>query len=338
MTPCDYDPLPTMNPPANPTTPMRDLISEAAGLIRSGGIVAFPTETVYGLGADATNPLAVARIFEAKARPAFDPLIVHVESTAMARACAAQWPAAAAALAHRFWPGPLTLVLNRDGGAIADIVAAGLPTVALRVPDHSMALALIQRCGVPLAAPSANRFGGVSPTTARHVRESLGEAVDLILDGGPCRAGIESTIITLAGKTATLLRPGATPLEEIEAVIGPVEMIAAKAQAANPPLAPGMLARHYATRTPIVFVDADLSVLNASRCGRLSFMTPADAADFAAVEVLSVRGDLREAAANLFAAMRRLDALSLDAIIADRFPSRGLGLAINDRLTRASAR
>lgn len=313
-------------------------MDEAAACIRAGGIVAFATETVYGLGADATNARAVARIFEAKVRPSFDPLISHVDSIAMARRCVRDWPSAAQALAERFWPGPLTLVLPRNTDFIADIVAAGLPTAAIRVPDHPMALELIRQCGVPIAAPSANRFGGVSPTTAEHVRESLGDGVDLILDGGPCRAGIESTIISLAKGQATLLRPGATPAEDIEAVIGPLARPNPADDSTLRPLAPGMLSRHYATRTPIMFVDGYLAGLDVSRCGRLSYMTPPDAAQYATVEVLSPQGDLREAAANLFAAMRRLDARSLDAIVADRFPTHGLGLAINDRLTRAAAK
>jgi len=312
-------------------------IARAAALLRAGKLVSFPTETVYGLGADATNASAVARIFKAKGRPRFNPLIVHLPNLAAVHAVAVL-AGEALRLAQAFWPGPLTLVLPRDARTIPDIVAAGLPTVAIRVPDHPIALTLIQRCGVPIAAPSANRFGGVSPTTAEHVRESLGDAVDMILDGGSCRRGVESTIILLAGQTPTLLRPGALPLEEIEAVIGRVERIGAGTESNHPPPGPGMLARHYATRTPILFVDADLGVMDISRCGRLSFTTPAGGEGFAAVETLSARGDLREAAANLFAAMRRLDALALDAIIADRFPSRGLGLAINDRLTRASAR
>lgn len=327
-----------MNPHTNPVTPMHDLIAQAARLIRSGGIVAFPTETVYGLAADATNPLAVARIFQTKGRPSFDPLIVHVESVEMAQQCALTWPPQAAALARQFWPGPLTLVLPCNVRFIPDIVAAGLPTVAVRVPNHPMAMTLIQRCGVPLAAPSANRFGGVSPTTAEHVRESLGETVDLILDGGPCRAGIESTIVSLIPPQAMLLRPGATPVEEIEVVIGPLALPDPASESDQRPQAPGMLSRHYATHTPIVFADGDLAGLDASRCGRLSYMTPTDSAHYASIEVLSHRGDLREAAANLFAAMRRLDAQSFDAIIADRFPTQGLGLAINDRLSRASTR
>ncbi|MCC6907500.1 MAG: threonylcarbamoyl-AMP synthase [Phycisphaerales bacterium] len=312
-------------------------IDEATALLARGGLVAFATETVYGLGADATNPLAVARIFEVKARPRFDPLIVHVRSAEQAARCAATWPDAAAQLARRFWPGPLTLVLPRRPGVIPDIVTAGLPTVALRVPDHPLALALLERAGVPVAAPSANRFGAVSPTTADHVRESLGDDVDMVLDGGPCRAGVESTIISLASDAPMLLRPGALALEDIEAIVGPIAL-PQPAGADSAPLAPGMLARHYATRTPIVFSDAVPTGLVRGRCGRLSFTGADDKTAYGALEVLSPSGDLREAAAGLFAAMRRLDALGFDAIIADHFPHMGLGRAINDRLTRASVR
>ena len=323
-------------------TPTDAELADAARLLQRGGVVAFPTETVYGLGADATNPVAVARIFEIKNRPRFDPLIVHVESTIAARALAAHWPDYAARLAERFWPGPLTLVMPRRHELIPDIVTAGLPTVALRVPAHPVALDLIRRSGVPIAAPSANRFGSVSPTTAAHVRESLGEAVDLILDGGSATCGVESTIISLAGARPALLRSGALPIEAIEEWIGPVERLDAKesrdAMGSNGarPRAPGMLDRHYATATPLHLRGNDPAGLVASRCGRLCFTTPDDAEVWRAVEVLSPSGDLREAAVGLFAAMRRLDALGLDAIIADRFPQHGLGLAINDRLRRAA--
>ncbi len=321
-----------------PTTSNDDRIARAVERLAAGEVVVFPTETVYGLGADATNPLAVARVFEVKGRPRFDPLIVHVATQSAARDCVTQWPESAAALAERFWPGPLTLVLSRRSDVIPDIVTSGLPAVALRIPDHPMALELLTRCDTPLAAPSANRFGSVSPTTAEHVRQSLGDVVDFILDGGPCSAGIESTIISLAGDQPVLLRPGATPIEEVETVIGVVARLPVQSASGRRPLAPGMLERHYATRTPILFVDEDLGEISAARCGRLVFAPPALGSKYASIEVLSPTGDLREAASNLFAAMRRLDALDLDAIIADRFPTHGLGLAINDRLARASAR
>lgn len=325
-----------------PARPSESQLAQAARIIREGGVVAFPTETVYGLGADATCPEAVARVFEIKNRPRFDPLIVHVADAPAARALAAPWPQAAQRLADRFWPGPVTLVLPRRAEVIPDIVTAGLPTVAIRVPDHPVAIELIRLAGVPIAAPSANRFGSVSPTTAAHVRESLGKAVDFILDGGPCRAGVESTIISFVGGAPTLLRPGAAPIEEIEALIGPVERAPQRrggaSMADEAPLAPGMLDRHYATATPLHLRGEAPASLDAARCGRLCLAPPADASSWRAVEALSPAGDLRQAAAGLFAAMRRLDALGLDAIIADEFPQTGLGLAINDRLRRASRR
>lgn len=329
--------MPTRRPTSHPN-PIDSVIAEAATVIRSGGLVAFATETVYGLGADATNPLAVARIFEAKRRPSFDPLIVHAEDEAHARQCVTTWPVEARALAETFWPGPLTLVLPRATSVVPDIVAAGLPTVAVRVPDHPIALALIAASGTPIAAPSANLFGTVSPTTAGHVRESLGDRVDIVLDGGPCRAGVESTIISLVTGRAVLLRPGATPIEAVEETIGPIERPSAAPEGSARPEAPGMLSRHYATQTPLYFVGHAPESMIPERCGRLLLAPSAEPTQFGAMEVLSQDGSLREAAANLFAAMRRLDSQNLDAIIADEFPDAGLGVAINDRLRRAAAR
>ncbi|MEZ5401605.1 MAG: L-threonylcarbamoyladenylate synthase [Bryobacteraceae bacterium] len=221
--------------------PSRDQIARAAALIRDGGLVAFPTETVYGLGANALDPAAVARIYEAKGRPPASPLIVHVSSAGMARSLAAEWPAAAAALADRYWPGPLTLVVPKLP-VIPDIVTAGLATVGLRMPKHPVALALIVAAGVPIAAPSANRFTGLSPTTAAHVRASLGDRVEMILDGGPCEVGIESTVVAVKDGEVTLLRPGMVDIGVRSA--GKVEE-----GGAHP--SPGMHERHYAPRTPL---------------------------------------------------------------------------------------
>src|SRR6476619_3276599 len=216
-------------------------------LIRAGKLVAFPTETVYGLGANALDADAVRRIFEVKGRPATSPLIVHVDSVDMARRVAAKWPETAELLARAYWPGPLTLVLPKNA-CIPDIVTAGLPTVGVRMPAHPVALDLIRAAGVPVAAPSANRFTELSPTTAEHVRRSLGDAVDCVLDGGPTPVGIESTVISLAG-APTLLRPGMIPREALEALIGPVQMAGAM-EGAHP--SPGMHPRHYAPRTPLI--------------------------------------------------------------------------------------
>ena len=316
------------------------LIEEAAEALRSGRLVALPTETVYGLGANALDPEAVARVFEAKGRPRFDPLIVHVANRSAARALAAAWPEAAERLARAFWPGPLTLVLPK-GPRIPDLVTAGLPSVALRVPDHPLTLEVLRRAGVPVAAPSANRFGGVSPTSAEHVRAELGEAVDVVVDGGPCRTGVESTVVSLLEDPPRLLRPGGLTVEELEEQVG--ELLPPPPTAPDDPggrASPGMLSRHYATRTPLVLAVDErqaLSQAEGRRAGLLQVLGPAPAG-FAVVEALSPDGDLVEAAAGLFAAMRRLDEAGLELIVARLPPERGLGRAIADRLRRAAAR
>jgi len=307
-------------------------IERAAKLIREGGVVAFPTETVYGLGASAFDALAVARVFELKARPRFDPLIVHIAALTEVESLATSFPRAAQKLAEHFWPGPLTLVLPKRP-IVPDIVTAGLPSVAIRQPDHPVALALLLAAGVPIAAPSANPFGRTSPTTAAHVAEHFGEQLDLILDGGPCRVGVESTIVSFVEPMPVLLRPGGVSLEEIELAIGPV---AVQTSNGERPLAPGQLPSHYAPRTPLSLLNEGAARDGAGRVGLLSFRRPLDCIGLAAVEILSEQGDLREAAANLFAAIRRLDAQRLDLIIADPVPEAGLGRAIMDRLRRAS--
>ena len=311
-----------------------ELIHQAAEIIKRGGIIAFPTETVYGLGADAFNPLAVARIFEVKKRPYFDPLIIHVSSQGDIDKLAISIPSGAKRLMEQFWPGPLTLVLSKKE-EVPDIVTAGLPTVAVRMPKHPMASLLIEESGCPIAAPSANPFGYLSPTTAEHVREQLGDKVDLILDGGPCEVGVESTILSFLEKRPRLLRPGGVSLEEVESIIGKVEIDPVKEER---PSAPGMLARHYAPRTPIVldWSDKDLHSYKGKKIGLLAFQEPINCLKFDHVEVLSKKGDFREAAANLFAAIRRLDAVKLDLILAEPVSEVGLGRAIMDRLRRAS--
>jgi L-threonylcarbamoyladenylate synthase len=308
-------------------------IAKAAALIRAGKTVAFPTETVYGLGADAFNALAVARIFEIKGRPSFDPLIVHLADIAHLEGVASGVPLLAHKLAEKFWPGPLTLVLPKTA-AVPDIVTSGLNTVGVRVPDHALARALIEAAGTPVAAPSANLFGRISPTTAQHVRDQLGASVDLILDGGPCRVGVESTIVSFAEARPLVLRLGGVTVEEIEAAIGRVDVFAGSSER---PAAPGNLPSHYAPRTPLTLVGADNPVADGEKIGYLAFQS-APKEKFGAVEVLSPRGDLREAAANLYGAMRRLDALGFDAILAETAPESGLGRAINDRLRRAAAK
>ena len=306
-------------------------IAEAAAVLRRGGLVAFPTETVYGLGADATSDRAVARVFEAKGRPRFNPLIVHVAEQAAAERIA-RFDARARDLAARLWPGPLTLVLPRAAGCPVSLLAsAGLDSIALRMPDHPVALALFRAAGLPVVAPSANRSGAVSPTAAGHVAESLGERVDLILDGGPCRVGIESTVLDLTGARPLLLRPGGVAAETLEALLGPLGQPGAMADAAARP-SPGMLSRHYAPdrtlRLDATEVDPDEALLA---------FGPAPLTGAAMTLNLSPTGDLAEAAANLFRMLRALDRPPHRAIAAMPVPRTGLGLAINDRLRRAAA-
>lgn len=307
----------------------------AADTIRAGGLVAFPTETVYGLGCDALNPDAVQQVFRAKRRPAFDPLIVHVADRTMLNLVVRDVPPLAQRLMERFWPGPLTLVLLKQA-RVPDAVTAGSPTVAVRQPAHPVAQALLKAAGIPIAAPSANPFGYVSPTTASHVLDGLGEEVSVILDGGPCPIGVESTILSLADPTPRLLRPGGVARQDIEAVIGLVEGPASQGSVS---LAPGQSPRHYATRTPVTILSEDRHPEAQERAGLLA-MSPAThhrlVGRFCAVEVLSSSGDLAEAAANLFAALRRLDRLGLDRLYVEPCPEQGLGAAIMDRLRRCA--
>lgn len=314
---------------------MSATIAAAARCLRAGGLVALPTETVYGLGADALNPLAVARIFEVKQRPFFDPLIVHVPDLEAARALVTEVPPAAVELARRFWPGPLTLVLEKQP-IVPDLVTAGLPTVAIRVPAHPLAQELLRAAGCPIAAPSANLFGRISPTTAEHVREQLGSLVDVIVDGGPCRVGVESTVLSLVESPPVLLRHGGVPLEILAEILGEIAYPMATNDA-GPMAAPGMLTQHYAPRTQLrIVTDWDDVAADAS-VGVLAFQTFERTGEFGRVEILSSTGNLTDAAANLFAAMRRLDAAGLRLILAERAPDAGLGRAINDRLQRAAA-
>ncbi len=306
---------------------------KATAIIKSGGIVAFPTETVYGLGADAFNPLAVARIFEAKNRPLFDPLIVHIADLSQMSALVSRVDKRAGRLAGRFWPGPLTMVMTRSE-RVPDIVTAGLDTVAIRMPDHLIALELIRLSGTPIAAPSANRFGYISPTKAAHVLDQLGERVDMIIDGGACSVGVESTIIKLDEGKNVILRPGGVPIEEIEAIIGPVEMAA---HSVDNPEAPGQLPSHYSPSIPVRLADSAGTIdFSRADAGFLLYRQPESGAPSGRTEVLSVSGDLQEAAANLFSALHRLDRMKISIIIAEPVPEQGLGIAIMDRLRKAS--
>ena len=301
-------------------------IDAAARTLLNGGVVAFPTETVYGLGADATSDAAVAAIYAAKNRPTFNPLIIHVADKDQAAALVVI-DRNARILMDRFWPGPLTLVLPRTPHSpISLLASAGLESLAVRQPDHPIALALIQKTGRPLAAPSANPSGSISPTTAQHVDHGLGDKVSLILDGGPCRVGVESTVLDLTQDPPVILRPGGITVHRIEEALGcSVAGIGADAAIR----APGMMASHYAPSRPLFLNRHD------ARPGEALLAFGPDYPD--ATLNLSVRGDLTEAAANLFAMMRRLDIPDYSAIAVTPIPSCGLGVAINDRLHRAAA-
>jgi L-threonylcarbamoyladenylate synthase len=312
-------------------------IDRAGSLLVQGGLVAFATETVYGLGANAYDAQAVARIFEVKERPRFDPLIVHLADARWLTDVVASVTPLARRLIDAFWPGPLTLVLPKTD-RIPDLVTAGLSTVGVRMPSHPSALELLRRANVPVAAPSANLFGHVSPTTAQHVVEQLGERIDYVLDGGACTVGVESTILDVSGEHAILLRAGGLAVEVLEAEIGPIRMAGSTSGENEPQLSPGRLSRHYATRTPLKIAERTQAPPAAPRVGLLTLVAEPGDERYAAVEVLSLRGDLTEAAANLFAAMRRLDACGLDGIVARLVPESGLGRAINDRLRRAARR
>jgi L-threonylcarbamoyladenylate synthase len=312
-----------------------DAVVEAAQVLAAGGLVAFPTETVYGLGADAQNGAAVARLYAAKARPAFNPLICHVRDAAAARRVG-RFDKAAERLADAFWPGPLTLVLPKARGCpVAELATAGLDTVALRMPRHKVAQALLAEFGRPVVAPSANRSGRVSPTTAEHVLADLRGAVDLILNSGATPVGLESTIVACIEKPA-LLRPGALPREDIERVLGfSLAPVPDNLDEGAAPLAPGQLASHYAPRAKL-----RLEVTRVAPGEALLGFGPelADGAEHAVrILNLSARGDLVEAAANLFAHLRSLDAACVATIAVMTVPKAGLGEAINDRLRRAAA-
>jgi L-threonylcarbamoyladenylate synthase len=308
-------------------------IAHAVGVLRAGGLVAFPTETVYGLGADASNDAAVARVYAVKGRPRAHPLIVHLAPEAQLDDWAVEIPEVARRLT-KLWPGPLTMILNKSA-RVASAATGGSPTVGLRVPAHPMAQALLRAFGGGIAAPSANRFGAVSPTTADHVATDLGDDVDYILDGGPCGIGVESTIIDLSRGRAVLLRPGGAPREEIEAITGPLATADRDA-----PAAPGTLESHYAPRARVLAVQpADVPAIVAASTGKIAVLAPAAA--FAAWPTLPVLAhalpdDVAGMARDLYAALRDLDAAGVDLIVAALPPEAGLGEAVADRLRRAA--
>ena len=310
-------------------------VAAAARALAEGGLVAFPTETVYGLGADATNPAAIAHLYQAKGRPAFNPLIAHVGDIAAAQAIA-RFDAAATALAEAFWPGPLTLVLPKmHACAVADLATAGLDTVAIRIPAHPVARDILHVFGGPVVAPSANISGHVSPTTAAHVQSDLAGRIDLIVDGGPVAVGVESTIVGCINEPM-LLRPGGLPRAEIERVLGRalVQPPAEAESDSGQPLAPGMLASHYAPRAKVRLNAVKLEAGEALLAFGLGAISGIDAASI--VMNLSERGDLDEAAANLFGHLRALDSKGVRTIAVMSIPDEGLGEAINDRLRRAA--
>ena len=306
-------------------------LERAEQALRAGQLVALPTETVYGLGANAWNEAALRAVFAAKKRPFNDPLILHTSDASRLGELATSVPDLALRLADAFWPGPLTLLLPR-APRVPDLVTAGLPTVAVRVPDHPLTLALLARLDFPVAAPSANPFGYISPTTAAHVIDQLGESVAYVLDGGPCRLGLESTIVGFEAGVPTVYRLGSLNIDQLVRVVGRVAQRQAPGAA---PSVPGALPSHYAPRTPLKI--GPMPEPPAPSWGWLSLKTPHPALPVAQQIQLSVVGDLNEAAHNLYAGLRYLDGLGLSCIYAEPLPESGLGLALNDRLRRAAA-
>ena len=320
--------------------PEQAAIDEAAEILRRGGLVAFPTETVYGLGANALDASAVARIFAAKGRPSYNPLIVHVPNEAAARELASEWPESASRLARAFWPGPLTIVLLKQD-VVPDIVTAGLDSVALRVPAHPVALALLRATRLPLAAPSANRSMALSPTTAQHVARSLGDRVDLVLDGGATTVGIESTVVDLRGPRPALLRPGLLGAREIEPIVGALAVPNAMAGDAARP-APGMLDRHYAPRAQLrLFAAEDAPAVAretaalAARGARVAMLVLTSSAAVSS-EIVRMPGDPARYAQRLYATLHDLDEAGYDVVFVERVPDGDAWAGVRDRLERAS--
>ena len=316
-----------------PTAVIGTSVEEARRILQEGKLVSIPTETVYGLAGNALDPKAVARIFEVKDRPRFDPLIVHVSSFEKAKAFVKEIHPDAETLASRFWPGPLTFLLPKKE-IIPDLVTAGLDRVGIRYPDHPLTRELLESLAFPLAAPSANPFGYVSPTTAQHVLDQLGQKISYILDGGPCRRGIESTILGWEDGKAVIYRLGGISTEQIESVIGSVRV---NVSSSSQPQAPGQLQKHYAPDKRFFLGKAEdlIKKHDLKNPGILSFKSTETPREHELV--LSHHGDIHEAARNLFGMLRQLDGWDVDAVIAEEVPDYGLGRAINDRLRRAAA-
>lgn len=309
----------------------KESISEAAEIIKQGGLVAFPTETVYGLGANGLDQIAVAKIFEAKKRPSFNPLILHISDKSSLKKYSDIRNDKVEKLINKFWPGPLTLVVPKTN-LVPEIVTAGNPTVAIRMPNHPVALQLIRECNIPIAAPSANQFGHLSPTEALHVAKYLGNKVDLILDGGKCSVGIESTILQFVNNEFYLLRPGGLSKEDIEKEIG---FIKTGIPDVIKPNAPGQLPSHYSPHTPTSFLSEKLFDTG-KKIGGIFFRENKYSFPFKSVKILSVTGDLREAAAKLFSYLHEMENEELDLILVEAIEEKGLGRAIMDRLKKAT--
>jgi len=311
----------------------RTTILKGAAIIKSGELVAFPTETVYGLGADGLNPIAVAKIFEVKRRPSFNPLILHIAKKSDLAKFTYYKDTRIDKLIDSFWPGPLTLVLPKKN-IVPDIVTSGNETVAIRMPNHKVALDLIKQSGVPIAAPSANKFGNLSPTDATHVYKSLGESIELIIDGGKCNVGLESTIIEVRDKEIILLRPGGLSKEEIENSVGKIKIrriLKAK------PNSPGQLPYHYSPSVPLYFLNStSANKFRSSNVGVIYFKKVNANYSFSNFKVLSPKGDLRVAAANLFKFLHEFENKKVDVILVEPIKEKGLGLAIMDRLKKGS--
>ncbi|MCF8262584.1 MAG: threonylcarbamoyl-AMP synthase [Melioribacteraceae bacterium] len=307
-------------------------IKEASEMIRSGGLVAFPTETVYGLGANGYDSTAVSKIFEVKKRPTFNPLILHIAEMSFLEQIVDTQFKNLQILCEKFWPGPLTIVLPKKD-TVPAIVSSGLDTVAVRMPDNKIALQLIKESGVPIAAPSANMFGRLSPTNADHVEEQLKDKIDLLIDGGNCEVGVESTIIQINKRSWSLLRPGGLETEELIEVLGKPK----KGESFDNPIAPGMLPFHYSPKIPLkFFYEMDRETLRELRIGVLLFKDRKLIFEPEMKRVLSEKGDFVEAASNLFRYLHEIEESGVDLIVAEKVPERGLGVAIMDRLNKAS--
>ena len=312
--------------------PNRVNIKRAVEALKSGELVAFPTETVYGLGADGLNETAVAKIFEVKKRPNFNPLILHVSSIEMLNSVASYSSEKVKLLAENFWPGPLTLILKKKE-IVPYLVTSGLETVAVRMPNNKIALELINKLGQPIAAPSANSFSKLSPTKAEHVEKQLGDKVNIILDGGKCEVGVESTIIEVTEDSQILLRPGGISKKDIENIIGKLSESILKTTTPN---SPGQLEIHYAPNVPIKFYDEKLlKSFSSLKLGGIFFSEVKKNNYFAVTKILSKNKDFREAASNLFSYLHEMEGLNLDIIFVERIEQNGLGIAIMDRLTKA---